>query len=392
MTELYLHVGLPKTGTTSIQYFMGHNRAVLKKHGICYPKLNYTYPVTNPYRNGRFLSTPFVEDEETEKKTKDRPCAEYESLLDHLAEIAPKYEKIVLSDESIWSYRAKQPFFWQNLKDDLAKRNLDLHFIVYVRRQDQFVLSLYKEKIKRSFTNLTFYEYLDWLKKHKYPLDYAAYIDMLTNILDRTHIHIRIFEKEQFQGEEHNLLSDFLDILGLSLKDGFETLPNENSSVDGTYLTMQYYLNSLSEPPHLSPTLRQSFFDVQTQNPFIQNVGETTLFRKGEQAAFLERFSDSNRRLASQYLDREDGRLFLNTEVKDLPQYQVSTEELLRDTIIYFGRVVQVLEAQNLRLRESLDSKTRKIVRNEIEKMKESSATFQWLRKIYRLEKKIIRK
>ncbi len=248
MTELYLHVGLPKTGTTTIQYFMGHNRAVLEAHGVCYPDLGFEFFRTNPYRNGRFLSVSYV-DEETGQKTKSRPCIEYESLLDKLEKLGRRYGKLVLSDESIWSFRANQPVFWQNLKNDLAKRNIDLHFVVYIRRQDSFVLSLYREKIKRSDIDLTFYEYLDWLREHKYPMDFAAYMDMLTKILDLDHIHIRVFERQQFQGEEHTLISDFLNIIGLSLKDGFKVLPNENASVDGTYLTMQYYLNTLSTPP-----------------------------------------------------------------------------------------------------------------------------------------------
>lgn len=419
MTDLYLHVGLPKTGTTTIQYFLGHNREVLEAHGVCFPDLELQFFRVNPYRNGRFLSVAYVD--ESGKKTKSRPHADYESILDKLGKCAKHYNKLVLSDESIWSYRAGQPVFWQNLKDDLAERNIDLHFVVYVRRQDSFVQSLYREKIKRSDIDQTFHEYLDWLKKHKYPLDYATYMDMLSAILPKENIHIRVFERGQFQGEEHTLLSDFLEVIGLSLKDGFEVLPDENMSVDGTYLKMQYYLNTLSEAPHLSPALRKSFFDVQTQNSFVQNIAPTTLFNEGEQVAFLESFAESNKRLAKQYLGREDERLFLDSEVKELPHYQIETEDLLRDTIIYYGRAVQVLEKQNeqlhkeylantkemfdeltsyynselqklqeqnQRLKESLDKQVKTVLRKEIENMKNKSSMYQWLKKCYSLKNK----
>lgn len=39
MKTLYLHIGTPKTGTTSIQEFMVCSREALQKHGICYPDI-----------------------------------------------------------------------------------------------------------------------------------------------------------------------------------------------------------------------------------------------------------------------------------------------------------------------------------------------------------------
>ena len=35
---LYLHIGLPKTGTTSIQNYLFENREALMQRGVCYPK------------------------------------------------------------------------------------------------------------------------------------------------------------------------------------------------------------------------------------------------------------------------------------------------------------------------------------------------------------------
>ncbi len=178
--------------------------------------------------------------------------------------------------------------------------------------------------------------------------------------------------------------------------------------------------------------MRQGYFDVQTQNSFIQNTPPTTLFRPGEQAAFLESFSESNQRLAQQYLGRENGQLFLDMEVKDLPQYQVNNEELLRDSIIYFGRTIQILEEQNVLMRKKYNAATKEALQDainyfdkeiqtlteqnlalkeqinslrkninkqvnstlikEIDKMKNSSAMYQWLKKCYNIKKKFVKK
>ena len=55
MRTLYLHIGTPKTATTSIQMFCVDNESVLKKLGYSYPILNFKFPKVEKRRNGHFL-------------------------------------------------------------------------------------------------------------------------------------------------------------------------------------------------------------------------------------------------------------------------------------------------------------------------------------------------
>ena len=55
MATVYLHIGLPKTGTTSIQNLLWDNRTLLEKHSICYPDLGFRYPHVGYLRNAHFL-------------------------------------------------------------------------------------------------------------------------------------------------------------------------------------------------------------------------------------------------------------------------------------------------------------------------------------------------
>ena len=56
MAKAYLHIGMPKTGTTAIQCFLRDNREELKKQGFCYPDFGYAYPKVGAHRNGYFVS------------------------------------------------------------------------------------------------------------------------------------------------------------------------------------------------------------------------------------------------------------------------------------------------------------------------------------------------
>jgi hypothetical protein len=55
MKTLYIHIGCPKTATTSIQYFCNENKEILSKNGVYFPIFEQKYKDVNPYRNGHFL-------------------------------------------------------------------------------------------------------------------------------------------------------------------------------------------------------------------------------------------------------------------------------------------------------------------------------------------------
>ena len=48
MRTLYVHIGTPKTATTSIQMFCVENQKVLNKQSYSYPLLDFVYPHVAP--------------------------------------------------------------------------------------------------------------------------------------------------------------------------------------------------------------------------------------------------------------------------------------------------------------------------------------------------------
>ena len=55
MPTLYIHMGTPKTATTSIQMFCVENQERFREEGFSYPLLDFVYPHVFQRRNGHFL-------------------------------------------------------------------------------------------------------------------------------------------------------------------------------------------------------------------------------------------------------------------------------------------------------------------------------------------------
>lgn len=412
MATVYLHIGLPKTGTTALQTFLTANAAVLERHGICYPDLGLRYSGVSFRRNAHFLVQACVDKDGV--RDVNRVCPEYNDTLDRIGELGKCFKQIILADEAIWRFSGSRKNFWPRIKGDFQKRGFDLRIVVYLRRQDTFVQSLYCQKIKASSTCYCFEDFLEKICKTGYPLDFSTYLDTLSEVFGKENLIVRVYEKGQYQGKEKTLFSDFLSIFGLSVEDGFEVKPGaRNISLNGTYLELRRLMNALPTSPKELAVLRRSVSEVisieqkadkaqkmlqrtaantplkQTQKSGSASIkapssaADISYFAPGEQARFLAQFAASNERVAREYLHREDGKLFYD-EVKDLPTYEVDMEKLLQDTILVYGNAVQKLEQKNAELVEEI-SELRKELRKEIRDVRENVLLYRLKRKLRKI-------
>jgi hypothetical protein len=374
MATLYLHIGMPKTGTTAIQNFLTDNAEALNKHGICYPDLGFRYPSIGIPRNAHFLIASYIE--ENGKKTHRRPAAEYEPGLDQLADLARRYDRIILSDEAIWRGSTTREDFWPRLKEDLAKRSLDLKIIVYLRRQDLWVQSFWAQKVKKG-TTMTFQEYLKYMDEVSYPVNYYPYMDMLASVFGKDALVIRLYEKEQYEGEQHSLLSDFLNIFGVPLSEDF-TMKKEfyNPSLAGNSIEMRRLLNNLPDIDRNSHALKQAIRDLQTNHPDTGIGGSYTWHDTAEQSSYLNSFAESNSRVAREFLDREDGQLFWHP-VDEVTTPYSDRSSLNSDMFLVCSRAIQILEEDNKRLESQL-----KATKAELKELRENVLFYRLKRKL----------
>ncbi len=100
MKVLYLHIGTPKTATSSIQLFLSENRKTLEQHGYCFPKQPHKYPYVSQNRNAHFM---LGDKNSANQPTKEEIERDLLEGIEMVRECFKQYDNVILTDEDLWA-------------------------------------------------------------------------------------------------------------------------------------------------------------------------------------------------------------------------------------------------------------------------------------------------
>ena len=152
MKTLYIHIGCPKTGTTSLQYFCGENKEILAENGVYFPVFEQKYNNVNPFRNGHFLMAHRYDSSGKINLLEEKQIFRFN--MDHILHMFSKYDNILLSDEALWSAHFYKKKLWKTLQREALRNNFTVRIIIYLRRQDTLLNAMWNQKIKKSQKNI----------------------------------------------------------------------------------------------------------------------------------------------------------------------------------------------------------------------------------------------
>ena len=312
--KLILHIGTPKTGTTAIQKFLYDNQELLKEQGYSYPKIqDLVFPSNNgsPLRNYVKQGIP---------DTELFGWKEFWNNTRH--ELNSNH--VIISYEEIFCYNVHQ--FISAVKKEYD----NIKVIVYLRRQDRYMETIWNQCIKRlEFSTI---EFKDFKEKRIQDLDYLEKLNKISQIVGKNNIIVRVYEKEQFQGKYHSVVSDFLNALGINL-DWERCILDKpiNMALFGNYLEIKRKMNySFHKKDRISLKMEMIFWNY-TQ-PLFSSFGIKHLegmFLPEEREKFLSQYSEQNSEVAKKYLGRSDGVLFYDD--KPIPMHKIDTGTLCLD-------------------------------------------------------------
>jgi hypothetical protein len=311
----WIHIGLPKTASTTIQYFLTSHRDALLQRGILYPRSiargardaqlhralgAAVEPESVPWLAGmlqRFAGTDIVA-----------------SLLEEVDRTKP--ESVILSSEALAFMR--RPTALRR-----ALPGCEVRILVYLRRQDSFLASFYNQLIKTRLYAATFEEFLRQnaagaidLRQFQITMAMCHYdrlLELWSAAFGRDNILPGVFEDCELPA---GLLRDFaaktgIDIAGLAMP-GADTNPALQLAV----LPLKRRVNSLlaSEEERIHAELM--FTACSSRRNAMTPSPDDVAKNMARRLALLAAYRAGNDRVARDYFDGRSS-LFPDPDERD---------------------------------------------------------------------------
>ena len=331
MKRLILHVGTQKTGTTSLQVFLADNRKQLGEQGFFVPGTREKYKEAINERNAHFLvwhsrsiNVPELVTDEVKRKTKRNIKAFKKSVRDH--------DAVLMSDETLWYEGARRPNSWSIMKSVFQDAGFDeIDIVVYLRRQDDYICSLWNQRVKGSLKSTV--SCVDFVngRTSKRLMDYSEVLSEIEKVFGKEHITVREYRRDKLAGGD--VRRDFCSIIGVDAESGFTFADvRPNLGLTSNIAEIKRAANS-SEVYQAGP----NFLRASAQNVSVSTSGNDarSLLPPDLRQEILDRYAEGNERIAREYLGREDGKLFDMPE--SLPEeWELDPDDFSRDMIRFF--------------------------------------------------------
>lgn len=227
---LYLHIGVGKAGSTTIQNFLKSNYSRLSP----YVDQLETFGIGEAWRIAAASRTDLSYNYWV-KKSKTYTQQEYDHFLDVFwesvsAEVrSSKASHFVASSEHIFSQYGFEADKIMILRERLVKIFGEVRIIFYCRPQVSWAKSFYSQIIKGPTSGtITYDQFVDEFDVHSYHWNYYKGLSLWANAFGDENIVARVFHRDNFVNGD--LIYDFLSTLGLvDLDVQFEPPPADSN-------------------------------------------------------------------------------------------------------------------------------------------------------------------
>lgn len=309
MENIFLHIGLPKTATTTIQNGLMQNSELLKEAGYLYPRSGRK---SNAHHNLAFQ----VQDHY--HYLFDKSVGTFEDLLEEIRE--NNFVNVILSSEAFINTTPGQI---KRVYDYLSKFK-EVQIIVYIRRPDAWINSHWSQQVKIGATTETPKEYINhMLRNRKYEkiFDWAKYFG-INNMI------IKVFEKDQLV-DDHVFL-DFLKNCGIKEYKKIQIPDSTNIAPSIKELEIiRYFYSYMDKNINIPTKTRYKIFNA------FHSYGEETGWTSENKVNFItpkiykkimRHYKSSSIKVARTFFNRDE--LFLEPYVeKGITKYDLSELE-----------------------------------------------------------------
>lgn len=323
--QLFLHIGGPKTGTTTLQIFLAKNRDALRAKG-------FGYPGTADAHWGICANLP----EHTAEGIRSRPNTFIRRCLREIGRSSCHTH--IMSAECLSGLGTMA----KKLRE-IIPETLPVTVVYYARRQDSLIESWYNQKVKSSHFRLSrrldrgFFTTACFMNQ----FDHSLVIGPWAEAFGREHVVVRCFEKQQMTNGD--IIDDFSEIAGLAADGSLHRPPRDmNVSLDLRHMEFIRLCNrALTDIPEINDL----FTDIGLlRSRCFSNQQRRHLLSPEMRTEILEYYEESNRAMAREFLGRPDGRLFLEPLPDPAEPFEPFPGLTVPETALIFEEILRGLD------------------------------------------------
>lgn len=347
--DIVLHIGMGKTGTSSIQFFLRDNRERLRELGLLVP--------ASP-GGGRHSKLGLFLKSEEELRTspewsrqKQPDAASFRKVFRRrlFKEIEDSgLTRVLLTDEILFGASVPTLRRLRRFTDRIAN---SVRVVAYLRRQDDHMVSRYQEGVKIGWV----LRLRDWVQEDMSALyDYHARLRRHERLLAPTELVVRRYERDSFV--DGSIYQDFLDAAGIDARaDDFEQGPDRNLSLDAESVEFLRLLNLYrvendGATPGLIDNRALAARLAKASHGPVLSLPASDLDR------FMAQWAATNELVARRFLRDASGQLFRMPRKTE----NISTEQRLDpDRLDHFFAVLELSEQLHMPLRRVAEREAR---------------------------------
>jgi len=296
-----IHIGMPKTGSSTIQAFLKINADALRDQGIRHDPANprfgsqYELAAAGLVRAGACMSDAValrvlgLRDPDAQRAYVDA----FEARLQKGRETWG--ERVYLgSSEHIhaWLTKAEQI----TALDELLRRYFDsVQYMVYLRPQPEMVVSAYSERIRRGET-LSFDEHFNQRLK---ALNYWKSLRLWARVVGEERLAPRLLTQEALVNSD--LLDDFCTLAGID-RAGLKTPPRMNTSLSAEAIALRRRLNRFLPVRNRKGARAKPYqLALRLLERGLPRPGTRLQLTEAQRAALLADHAEGNEKLRARY-------------------------------------------------------------------------------------------
>ncbi|MBN2825667.1 MAG: hypothetical protein JXQ76_10100, partial [Campylobacterales bacterium] len=350
----YLHIGLPKTATTTIQHFLDENRETLKEQGIGFTQ-------SLGLKNDRALGVLAYGLNRRDDYTMRHQIYTNHDLQQHQKESFEKIHheiKMLHVNRVLFSSEHLHLRLIEDSEREQLKKILeDLGFqkiivILYLRHPAELVNSFYSTACK--YDDATYLYPPEPQKGSRYEklANHAQTLQNFEKVFGKENIVARLFDKKEFVNG--SIIDDFCDAVGITLSNDFKMPPHKNSSLSLMGIEILRGLNQQL------PRFREEQFNplrrelVESIEKFF-SADKSNIYRmpKSIYLKYNEYFEESNEWVRKHYFPSKESLFNITLEESYKENYQLDNlveKDSLMNFIEYMHINKRDLEEKNKQL------------------------------------------